>query len=572
MINEEYLNTPSRKLPKDKRSFNEFIYTEVFKQNDISLSDFLYKVSTLWKTEKFNCFLKYIQTVEDLEYKNTDFRFVSAYYRKCLYICPGCGKESLTRYCSQKCSNVDPEVKKKKAQTSLKHFGVPNPGQSEQVREKIKETSIKHFGVQCSFQAESVKNKMKETSLRKFGVEHPMKSDIVKEHQKESIRERLGVDYPMHSKEVREKSKKTCLGKYGEENVAKSDYFKEKLFNTNFNKHHKNIQDFNHEFIRENFIEDCKFKIQEFEDYFGINSRVVANRFKRKLGILEQNNDSYIDQGYSKEEKELFEWIPTENKVCNIRSIINPLELDMYLPDYKLAIEYDGAYYHSEQFKPEGYHIFKTSECEKHGIQLLHIFDFEDIEIWKSIISGKLKKNTKIFARKCTVKELSFNEAKMFLEENHLQGSCPSKYRYGLFYNGELVQVMTFGVPRFNKRYDFELLRLASKKFTSVVGGASKLLKFFRDSHTGSIISYANRRFSLGDVYRKLGFRQLGITNVNYFYAGHNEVLTRYQCQKHKLKDLLENFDPSKTESENMRLNGYFKVFDCGNLIFSLIA
>lgn len=570
MKNEEYLKIPAKKLPKGKRSFNEFIYTEVFKQNDISLPDFLYKVSTLWKIEKFNSFLKYVQTVEDLEYKNDNFKLVSAYYRKCLYICPGCGKESCTPFCGPKCSNADPEVKKKKAQTTLKHFGVSNPSQSEQVKEKIKETCLKHFGVPCSFQAGPVRTKMKETSLRRYGVEHPMKSEIVKEHQKTSIRERLGVDYPMQSKEVLEKSKKTCLEKYGEENVAKSDYFKEKLFNISFNKYHKNIQDFNLKFIRENFVEDCKFKIQEFKDYFGINSRVVVNCFKKRLGIPEQNNDSYIDQGYSKEEKELFDWIPTENKVCNVRSIINPLELDMYLPDYKLAIEYDGIYYHSEQFKPEGYHIFKTSECEKQGIQLLHIFEIEDIDIWKSIISGKLKKNTKIFARKCIVKELSFDETKIFLEENHLQGFCPSKYRYGLFYNGELVQVMTFGVPRFNKRYDFELLRLASKKFTSVVGGASKLLKFFRDSHTGSIISYSNLRFSSGDVYRKLGFTQLGRTNVNYFYTGHNKILTRYQCQKHKLKDLLENFDPSKTESENMRLNGYFKVFDCGNLIFAL--
>lgn len=570
MKNEEYLKIPAKKLPKGKRSFNEFIYTEVFKQNDISLPDFLYKVSTLWKIEKFNSFLKYVQTVEDLEYKNDNFKLVSAYYRKCLYICPGCGKESLTKYCGPKCSNSDPEVKRKKSETTMKHFGVSNPGQSEEVKAKMEESCLKHFGVKHSFQAESVKTKIRETSLRKYGVEHPMKTEEVKEHQKTSIRERLGVDYPMQSKEVLEKSKKTCLEKYGEENVAKSDYFKEKLSNTNFNKHHKNIQDFNLEFIRENFIEDCKFKIQEFEDYFGINSRVVVNCFKKRLGILEQNNDSYIDQGYSKEEKELFEWIPAKNKVCNVRSIINPLELDMYLPDYKLAIEYDGIYYHSEQFKPEGYHIFKTSECEKQGIQLLHIFEIEDIDIWKSIISGKLKKNTRIFARKCQVKELSFDETKIFLEENHLQGFCPAKYRYGLFYNGELVQVMTFGVPRFNKRYDFELLRLASKKFTSVVGGASKLLKFFRDSHTGSIISYANRRFSTGDVYRKLGFTQLGRTDVNYFYTGHNEVLTRYQCQKHKLKDLLENFDPSKTESENMRLNGYFKVFDCGNLIFAL--
>ena len=570
MQNEEYLTTPANKLPKGKRSFNEFIYTEVFKQNNISLPEFLYKVSTLWKTEKFNSLLRYIQTVEDLEYKNDNFKFVSAYYRKCLYNCAVCGKESLTKYCGPKCSNSDPEVKRKKSETTMKHFGVANPGQSEEVKAKMEESCLKHFGVKYSFQAEPVKAKIKETSLKKYGAEHPMKSEKVKEHQRSSIRERLGVDYPMQSKKVQEKSKKTCLEKYGTENVAKSDYFREKLFNTNFNKYHKNIQDFNPEYIREHFIENCKFKIQEFKEHFGINSRLVANSFKKKLGILEQNNDSYLDRGYSKEEKELFEWIPVENKISNIRSLIPPLEIDVYLPDYKLAIEYDGIYFHSEQFKPKGYHIFKTSECEKRGIQLLHIFDFEDIDIWKSIISGKLNKNTKIYARKCEVKEISFRESEIFLDENHLQGSCPARFRYGLFYNGELVQVMTFGIPRFNKRYDFELLRLASKKYTTVVGGASKLLKHFRDNHKGSIISYANRRFSLGDVYRKLGFTQLGRTDVNYFYTRQSEVLSRYQCQKHKLKDLLENFDPSKTELVNMESNGYFRVFDCGNLIFTL--
>lgn len=570
MQNEEYLTTPAKKLPKGGRSFNEFIYTEVFKQNNISLPDFLYKVSALWKTEKFNLFLRYIQTVENLEYKNSDFRFVSAYYRKCLYTCPGCGKESLTRYCGAKCSNADPKVKEKKVLTAMKHFGVPNPGQSEDVKEKQRQTCIERYGVPCSFQAESVKSKIRETSLERYGVDHPMKDKNVKERQKCAIREHLGVDYPMQSAEVLEKSKKTCVEKYGTKNVAESDYFKEKLFSTNFNAYHRNIQDFTPEFVRDHFVENCVFKIHEFSAYFGINSRTVANRFKRKLGITEQNNDSYTDQGYSKEEKELFEWIPTDNKICNTRSIISPLELDMFLPDHNLAIEYNGAYYHSELFKPEGYHIFKTSECEKRGIQLLHIFDFENMDIWKSIISGKLKKNDRIFARKCLVQELSCKEAEAFLDENHLQGSCPAKYRYGLFYKGQLVQVMTFGVPRFNKNYDFELLRLASRKFTSVVGGASKLLRYFRDSHKGSIVSYANRRFSMGDVYRKPGFVQTGRTNVNYFYTRCGEVLSRYQCQKHKLKNLLENFDPAKTEKENMEMNGFFKVFDCGNLIFTL--
>ena len=207
---------------------------------------------------------------------------------------------------------------------------------------------------------------------------------------------------------------------------------------------------------------------------------------------------------------------------------------------------------------------------EKKGIQLFHMFEFEDVEIWKSVISGKIGLNQRIFARKCEIREVSHNDSVKFLNDNHLQGSCNASVRLGLYYNNELVQLMTFGKPRFNKNFDFELLRLCSKKFTNVIGGASKLLKHFRNTFKGSIISYANRRFSNGNLYRKLGFKEKGVTDVNYFYTKGDIVLTRYQCQKHKLKDLLENFDPNLSERENMLNNGYHRIYDCGNYIFEL--
>ena len=130
-------------------------------------------------------------------------------------------------------------------------------------------------------------------------------------------------------------------------------------------------------------------------------------------------------------------------------------------------------------------------------------------------------------------------EVRNFLDENHLQGACTSKINLGLFYNDELVEVMTFSKPRFNKNYDYELLRLCSKKYISVIGGASKLFKYFITNHSGcSVISYANRRFSNGNIYRQLGFKELKASNPNYFYCTNDIVLTRYQCQKHKLRDL----------------------------------
>ena len=157
-----------------------------------------------------------------------------------------------------------------------------------------------------------------------------------------------------------------------------------------------------------------------------------------------------------------------------------------------------------------------------------------------------------------------------FLAENHLQGAVTSSINYALYYGDELVEVMTFKRPRFTKDYDFELLRLCTKKETTIVGGASKIFKAFRrDYPTASVISYANRRWSRGDVYRRLGFELLKVSAPNYWYVRGDEVLSRYQAQKHKLPQLLgESFDPELSESENMLQAGFERIYDCGNLVF----
>ena len=237
------------------------------------------------------------------------------------------------------------------------------------------------------------------------------------------------------------------------------------------------------------------------------------------------------------------------------------------LPDYSLGIEFNGSYWHSENFKPSNYHLEKTEACEKKNIQLLHIFDFDDLEIWKSIILNKLKMNIKIPARKCEVKELKYSEVKDFLENNHLQGSAKSKINLGLFFEGNLVEVMTFSKPRFNKKYDYELLRLCTLKNFNVIGGASKLFKYFRENFKGSVISYANRRFSNGKIYEILGFKRISESKPNYFWIKNDIVLSRYQTQKHKLKSF-DNYDESKSESQILSEAGFVKIFDCGNYVY----
>lgn len=211
--------------------------------------------------------------------------------------------------------------------------------------------------------------------------------------------------------------------------------------------------------------------------------------------------------------------------------------------------------------------------CEKEGYQLIHIFEHE-WDFNQELIKEKLKailgvEQEKVYARKCTVKEISVKEKNEFLNKYHIQGEDKSKIKLGLFYEHKLIAVMTFGKPRFNQQFNWELIRYATSKH--VIGGAGKLLAFFRNHYIGSIITYADRRFSRGNMYEKLGFTFLKYSEPNYWWVKNNEILSRYQTQKHNLKDILKDkFDPNKTEIENMIANGYYQIYDCGNLVYSL--
>lgn len=284
-------------------------------------------------------------------------------------------------------------------------------------------------------------------------------------------------------------------------------------------------------------------------------------------------------EGISRGEKELVEYVKSLYKgtiIYNDRKILEGKELDIYLPELNLALEYNGAFWHSEstlKTKAETYHLNKTSAAEGRGIQLLHINEdewFTKQNIVKSRIASILGVSNKVYARKGYVKVIPF--PRDFLNTNHLQGAgTPSKYNLGFFIGDEMYAVMTFSTPKFSKDYDFELVRYCSKLDTSVIGGASKLLKAFRKTNLGSIVTYADRRYSTGGLYYSLGFTLSHISKPNYRYYKKFTSLSRYDTQKHKLKELLPIFDESLSEAENLKANHYHKVYDSGNLVFSLL-
>ncbi len=307
---------------------------------------------------------------------------------------------------------------------------------------------------------------------------------------------------------------------------------------------------------------------KEISDELTVSKNTVYV-YARKLGICFDAKSSYpeifvqnllnrLDVSYEK----------------NKRGIIGKLELDFFIPSKNLAIEVNGAYWHSELSKDRNYHLDKTKKCKDVGIKLIHLYDTEILEkpeICESLIASKLGENERIFARKCEVIELASIDFRRFCDCNHLAGSVDSSIRLGLKYNGSVVAAIGFSKNRFGRKQDFELTRYCSSLSVNVVGGFQKLLSHAR-KHCGltSIVSYADRRFSDGNVYIKAGFSFSHVSPPGYKYLVNGKLQSRNQWQKHSLKNKLKNFDASLSENENMKNNGYYRVWDCGNLVYTL--
>lgn len=515
-----------------------------------------------------------------------------------------CGnrKNVVLKNCSRLCASNNPDYFESCKKTKIDRYGDPN---FNNIKQALK-TRVDRYGENYAAPIE----KGKKTCLERYGVENVFQSPDIIERCRETRREKYddeNYNNPEKGRETRlrkygdenynnrEKFKSTCLERYGVENVFQSDDIKKQIREANYKdygaeypaqKHIENVDNMNEEFIKKNFIVDNRFLLDDFCDYFNVRKCIYYSKYKELYNISEP-----VKTCKHRTQDEIFDWLVSlnVNVEMNDKTTIKPLEIDILIPEHKLAIEYDGLIYHSfgkNEWSPlNNYHIEseskhkhlqKTELCEKEGYQLLHIFENEWLDdtkqnIWKSMIKSRLSLNDKIFARKCVIKEVDFKTTRSFLNKNHLQDSISSSIQIGLYFNDELVSLMTFSESRYDKRYQYEILRFCNKCHVNVIGGFSKLLKYFKKVYNcESIISYANRRWSRGDVYHKNNFNLMRITKPNYFYFQLNNLnlYSRQMFQKHKLSIKLDQFDECLTETENMYNNKYRKIYDCGSLCF----
>ena len=490
--------------------------------------------------------IDFIETFDEVypNLKNESIRvkayFIFDNYKYEDIICPCCNtnikrfnsnRNKFFVYCSDDCSE------KNKGQNISNGLNKAYSEKKELIVEKRKKTNLEKYGSECQFIGK--KEQIKQTNIEKYGVDNFFKTDMTKYWTKSGI-------------------------------FASQNHF-------------TNIENMTKEYLVDNFLDGDKFNMIEASNYFNCS-------YDKLRKLLKEFEIEYKNHSQSYAELYIIEYLKNLNISVEIKNRKFGKEIDILCPDQKFGIEYNGIIFHSfgkhehsmlnniDSLNPRN-HLDKTIMMEEHGYQLFHIFEneFENIEkrnIWFSMIRNKLGLSSTIYARKCIIKEVSSSESKEFLKLNHIQGNVNSSINIGLFYNDELISLMTLGKPRIDKKHEYEIYRFCNKIGTNVIGGASKLLKYFETIYKpSSIISYANRRWSTGNLYRKLGFKLDNISKPNFFYFKQSDatkvLVSRLHFQKFKLESNLENYDPNLTALENMVNNGYRVIYDSGNLVYS---
>ncbi len=450
----------------------------------------------------------------------------------------GYGGYSSKKFCSYECGKQ--HMLEKCKQTNIKKYGVDNPAKSKEIKEKSKNTINKNIKENPDYY-ENKNKKRRESNLKKYGVIHTMQLKSVQEKCKQTCMQKYGSISPMGNIKIQEKSKETCLKKYGTE---------------------WGIQNEN---IKQQRKETCLEK-------YGVEYVLQINKVRQKEFETKKLNGSLKS---SKGEQELKEFI--ENLGFKIEKLLEGndkntrFEIDIYIPEKKIGIEYNGSYWHSSLRKSSNYHYNKSKLAESKGIKLIHIWEDQwknKNELVKTILKarlGVLNNSEKIYARQCIIKEINNKEYQEFCNNNHIMGYKKASIKLGLFYKDKLIQIASFSkthnigrAKSQNNKYEYEWVRGCPASNNVVIGGTSKLFKYFiKKYNPKSVLCYADWNLFDGKGYKECGFKLEGYTGPDKFYIKNN-TMERINRNPYKYKEF----------KELVQQNKLFMCFGAGSLKF----
>lgn len=503
-------------------------------------------------------------------------------------------------YCGRGCINHE-ELNQKRKETSLERYGVTNPSSLPETRQKVRNTNLQRFGVDVPQKSEVVRKKTEQTNIERYGVKTPLQTEEIKERIKRTMLEKYGSENPMGVPEFAAKTTETSLKNWGVSSPMQSDIVRARQREAIFNCYGVDNVAQRHLPAETLAALDDPSALKGLYDSLGSADAVAREMGVAKRTIVRRMHDHGIplDNNTSSLELRVRNFLDSLGVayITNDRTVLDGKEIDILMPDHKIGIELNGLYWHSynplsdfEGPKESDVHSAKHGKAKTKGIKLLQFFEDQinnptKFEIIKSIIKNHLGMSKRIFARKTRIAEIDSKLSRAFLEENHLDGPALAKRHFGLFVSDDkqdcLVAVMTFGQSRFEKdKTVWEVIRFATLRGHSVIGGGSKFINHFRrfiEEHglvISKLVSYADKAIGDGESYRKIGFEE-GVVqsssdvSAGYFWVVNGQRHHRQRYQRHKLERLheegiLKKYNSAWTESEVMFNNGHRKLYNVG--------
>lgn len=435
-----------------------------------------------------------------------------------------------------------------------------------------------------------------QTNMARRGVRHHALDPEVRKKTLDTLRDRYnGAECPLDVPEFVEKARRTHFERRGVNHhmkicdvvngiVEKNIKNPNSPLNPNFHEKRRLEDSINgkSQYIRDEFAwgilndADELGRLIESTSLNDIASLLNVSRatILRYANIHDIEFDRYRFGNRSSAEIQVENFIKTiyhENVISGYRGIDKSCEIDIYLPDIKIGFEYNGLYWHSRNPQTidkfdKNKHLKKTNAANREGIRLIHIFEDEWIhrteQVKEKIKSIICIRGEAVHGRKTVPFQVDAVEARDFLNQNHIQGSCRAFFYGGLYHEGDLVAVMAFG----KTRSGIELVRYATS--CKVHGGFSKLLKFFKTKHpeVHKIVSFADRRWSVGDVYEKNGFVLDSILPPDYRYVVGDQRIHKSNYRKDRMAKIFDRYDPSLSERDNAWNHRIYPIYDCGLL------